>query len=108
MAEVHFCEASDPRFVSTVGCIGRNLLVGDYMFRYTHADDFGNPETSFNVCTFWYIDALFSIGRKDEARRLFENMLKQRNHVGILSEDLDPVTGELWGNCAYECESFAR
>jgi len=45
-----------------------------------------------------YIDALVAIGEKKEARALFENMLKYRNHVGLLSEDLDPVTGELWGN----------
>jgi GH15 family glucan-1,4-alpha-glucosidase len=41
---------------------------------------------------------LAAIGRKDEARELFNNMLQQRNRLGLLSEDLDPVTGELWGN----------
>jgi pentatricopeptide repeat protein len=61
-------------------------------------DDFGAPETAFNVCTFWYIDALAAAGRRDEARALFENMLTRRNAVGLLSEDLAPATGELWGN----------
>ena len=59
---------------------------------------FGKPETSFNVCTFWYIDGLVSAGRRDEARELFEHMLSHRNPVGLLSEDVDPKTGELWGN----------
>ena len=61
-------------------------------------DDFGLPETAFTICTFWYIDALAAIGRQDEARELFEQMLARRNHVGLLSEDIDPATGELWGN----------
>jgi pentatricopeptide repeat protein len=56
------------------------------------------PETTFNICTFWYINALASVGRVDEARELFENMLNRRNSLGLLSEDLDPKSGELWGN----------
>jgi pentatricopeptide repeat protein len=68
------------------------------MFRYGEADDFGEPETAFNICTFWYINALAEIGRKDEARELFEEMLSCRTRLGLLSEDLDVRTGELWGN----------
>jgi pentatricopeptide repeat protein len=68
------------------------------LFRYEAPDDFGTPETSFIVCTFWYIDALVAVGRREEARELFENMLRARNSHGLLSEDLDPATGELWGN----------
>jgi len=62
------------------------------------ADDFGLPKTSFIICTFWYIDALAASGRREEARGLFESVLARRNHLGLLSEDIDPVTGELWGN----------
>ncbi|HEY7690447.1 MAG TPA: glycoside hydrolase family 15 protein, partial [Dongiaceae bacterium] len=47
---------------------------------------------------FWYIDALAATGKLDEARALFERLLACRNHVGLLSEDIDPATGELWGN----------
>ncbi|MCH8098027.1 MAG: glycoside hydrolase family 15 protein, partial [Proteobacteria bacterium] len=71
---------------------------GDHIFRYATADDFGVPQTSFNICTFWYIDALAALGRAEEARDLFEKMLACRNPLGLLSEDLDPDTGELWGN----------
>ena len=71
---------------------------GSYLFRYHAADDFGMPRTAFNICTFWYIDALCALGREDEARELFDNMLAHTNHLGLLSEDLDIETGELWGN----------
>jgi len=98
MAEVGFHDAGDPRFASTLDAVERALKRGRHMFRYTAADDFGLPETAFNICTFWYIDALTRVGRVAEARETFESMLAQRNHVGLLSEDIDPRTGELWGN----------
>ena len=66
--------------------------------RYVKADDFGKPQNAFVICTFWYIDALVKLGRTEEAREMFEDMLSHRNHVGLLSEDIDPETGELWGN----------
>jgi GH15 family glucan-1,4-alpha-glucosidase len=93
-----FLEADDPRFLSTVAAIEAQLRRGDFLFRYSVADDFGEPENAFNICTFWYIDALAAIGRKNEARDLFEKMLSCRNSLGLLSEDLAPDTGELWGN----------
>jgi pentatricopeptide repeat protein len=93
-----FLKASDPRFLSTVAAIETELRRGDHLMRYGVADDFGEPENAFNICTFWYIDALAAIGRTDEARELFEKMLSCRNSLGLLSEDLDPTTGELWGN----------
>ncbi|WP_421862069.1 glycoside hydrolase family 15 protein [Parvibaculum sp.] len=68
------------------------------MFRYATADDFGMPRNAFNICTFWYIDALARVGRTDEAREIFESILGCRNSLGLLSEDTDPATGELWGN----------
>jgi pentatricopeptide repeat protein len=68
------------------------------MKRYEDADDFGTPHVAFTACTFWRIDALARIGRIEQAREIFEAMLTCRNHVGLLSEDVDPVTGELWGN----------
>src|SRR3546814_19062467 len=50
------------------------------------------------VCTFWYIDALAAVGRRAEARELFETMLAARNPLGLLSEDMATGTRELWGN----------
>ena len=98
MCEIGFIDPRDPRFVSTVEAMERSLCDGPFMRRYEAPDDFGPPETAFNVCTFWRIDALARIGREDEARTIFEAMLARRNPVGLLSEDLSPASGELWGN----------
>ncbi|ADZ69184.1 glycoside hydrolase family 15 protein [Polymorphum gilvum] len=98
MAEVGFLPAKDPRFIATVDRIGAALRRGSHLFRYHAPDDFGAPENAFNICTFWYIDALARIGRREEAREIYETMLSCRNHVGLLSEDTAPATGELWGN----------
>lgn len=96
--DLGFLEADDPKFAGTVAAIEEDLRIGDYLYRYVAKDDFGVPETSFTICTFWYINALASLGRTDEARALFENLLGCRNHVGLLSEDVDPNSRELWGN----------
>ncbi|MBK6005837.1 glycoside hydrolase family 15 protein [Ramlibacter ginsenosidimutans] len=98
MAEVNMIDPNDSRFVATVDALEKSLCDGPYMRRYEAADDFGKPETAFNICTFWRIDALARIGRKAQAREIFEVMLKSRNHLGLLSEDTHPVTGEMWGN----------
>lgn len=98
MAEVNIIDPNDSRFIATVDALERSLCDGPYMRRYEAADDFGKPETAFNICTFWRIDALARIGRKGQAREIFEVMLKSRNHLGLLSEDTHPVTGEMWGN----------
>jgi GH15 family glucan-1,4-alpha-glucosidase len=98
MAEVGMIEPTDPRFVATVDALERVLCDGPYMRRYEAPDDFGLPETSFNICAFWRIDALARIGRKAQAREIFNTLLAVRNPLGLLSEDTHPVTGELWGN----------
>ncbi|MHC9085418.1 glycoside hydrolase family 15 protein [Luteimonas sp. RIT-PG2_3] len=98
LAEIGLVKADDPRYIATVDAIGRDLRRSDALFRYIAPDDFGEPETSFTICTFWYIDALAAIGRVDEARELFERVLQRRNHLGLLSEDLSFDHGEAWGN----------
>lgn len=98
LADLGFVNADDPRFISTVTAIGQQLRRGNHVLRYVAADDFGTPVNAFNVCTFWYIDALAAIGRRDEARQLFENTLANLTTLGLLSEDIDLDSGELWGN----------
>lgn len=98
MGEVGFLNPQDPRFISTVRAMESALCDGYFMRRYEGRDDFGLPETAFNVCTFWHIDALARTGRRAQARETFEAMLARRNRLGLLSEDLAPATGELWGN----------
>jgi GH15 family glucan-1,4-alpha-glucosidase len=97
-AEVGLIDPRDPRFVKTVEALETTLCDGPFMRRYEAPDDFGKPETAFNACSFWRIDALARIGRADEAREIFEALLARRNHVGLLSEDLHVPSGELWGN----------
>jgi hypothetical protein len=96
--DIGFLAADDPRFAGTVRAIERELRHGDFIFRYVEADDFGKPENAFIVCTFWYINALAALGRRDEARALFENLLACRNRHGLLAEHIDPRTREQWGN----------
>ncbi len=96
--EVGFLKADDPRFASTVAAIEKDLKRGDFIYRYSERDDFGTPENAFLVCTFWYINALAALGRREQARALFEKVLAYRNPHGLLSEDIDTKTGELWGN----------
>ena len=96
--EHFFVADDDPRFVATVRAIGKELRRGEFVFRYTTADDFGTPANAFLVCTFWYINALAAIGERDEARRLFEYALGCRNQHGLLAEHIDPKTREQWGN----------
>ncbi len=96
--ELGFLRADDPRFAGTVNAVERELRRGSFVFRYAEADDFGVPSNAFVVCTFWFIDALAAIGRQEEARVLFENLLACRNRHGLLAEHIDPATRELWGN----------
>ncbi|WP_017461490.1 glycoside hydrolase family 15 protein [Dyella ginsengisoli] len=98
LADIGFVDPMDPRFVATVDAIGAALGRGDYLFRYIAPDDFGTPETSFTICTFWYIEALAATGRQQRAREMFELLLARRNPLGLLSEDLAPASGEHWGN----------
>lgn len=98
LAELDFVDAADPRFATTVDAVAADLKRGDYIFRYVEKDDFGEPENAFLVCTFWYVNALAAIGRRDEARMLFEKLLASRNCHGLLAEHIDTRSGELWGN----------
>jgi GH15 family glucan-1,4-alpha-glucosidase len=92
LPELKFIHPLDEKFLSTLKVIENLLKKGDYILC------FPNDSTSLNSATFWYIMSLASVGRKDEARKLFENMLKTLNSNGILSETVDLKTKELWGN----------
>tara|TARA_R110002124_G_scaffold280534_1_gene453886 strand:+ start:4478 stop:6256 length:1779 start_codon:yes stop_codon:yes gene_type:complete len=98
MGEVNFLPPTDERFKLTVDALSRTLGRGPFMLRYEEADDFGVPEVGFNVCAFWRVDALARIGRKEEARELFEELLSARNSLGLMSEDTAFDTRLGWGN----------
>src|SRR5262249_18006086 len=84
--------------LSRFAAVEKRLRNGCHIFRYTAPDDFGAPTVAFTVCTLWYVNALAAVGRREEAREIFEHVLSCRNHLGLLSEDVNPKTGELWGN----------
>ncbi|TAJ71103.1 MAG: glycoside hydrolase family 15 protein [Phenylobacterium sp.] len=98
LVDVRFLPADDPRMAATMAAVEHGLRRGPYMLRYAVPDDFGLPETAFNFCTFWLIEALHLSGRTDEARKLFEEMLGRRTAAGLLSEDITLDGKELWGN----------
>tara|TARA_B100001093_G_scaffold126029_2_gene118565 strand:+ start:2646 stop:4427 length:1782 start_codon:yes stop_codon:yes gene_type:complete len=98
MESYGFISAKNQMYVSTVEAIERELLNNGLLFRYKNSDDFGDPKSSFTVCTFWFINSLFKIGKEDKARRLFKKLLSYSNHLGLFSEDIDFKTKELLGN----------
>jgi GH15 family glucan-1,4-alpha-glucosidase len=98
LLDLRFLAPDDPRFRTTLDAVEGGLRRGSHMLRYATEDDFGLPHTAFNVCTFWLIEALHFTGRDGDARELFGEMLSRCTPAGLLSEDIDPVTGELWGN----------
>jgi alpha,alpha-trehalase len=98
MAEYGFLEASDPKYHKTVLAIKNALFHNGLMYRYINKDDFGKPTSSFTICTFWLIQALFRIGYTKEAENVFKNLLSYGNHVGLFSEDIDFSSKRLLGN----------
>jgi GH15 family glucan-1,4-alpha-glucosidase len=100
---VGFLPADDPRVVSTVEAIERELLQDGFVLRYRTSDDgavdgLSGREGAFLACSFWLADCLHMIGRVDDAKALFERLLAVRNDVGLLSEEYDPAAGRLVGN----------
>lgn len=98
LIDMRFLAADDHRFRATFDAVEKRLRRGEHMLRYADEDDFGLPETAFNFCTFWLIEALHLVGRTEEARGLYEKMLERLTPAGLLSEDTDFDTHELWGN----------
>jgi GH15 family glucan-1,4-alpha-glucosidase len=93
-----FVEASNPRYISTVNAIQNELENNGLMYRYKNKDDFGIPKSAFIVCSFWLINALYKLGRKQEAKVRFEELLSHSNHLGLFSEDIDFKSKRLLGN----------
>jgi len=93
-----FIDARDPKYVSTVLAIEEGLSNDGLLYRYKNEDDFGLPSSSFTICTFWFINALFKIGEEEKAQLLFDRILGYSNHLGLFSEDIDFKTKRLLGN----------
>jgi GH15 family glucan-1,4-alpha-glucosidase len=98
---VGFLPADDPRMVSTVAAIGKDLMYNGLILRYhtDEADDgLTGDEGVFLACSFWYVDNLALQGRIDEARTMFERLLGLCNDVGLLAEEYDPLGKRQLGN----------
>ncbi len=98
MEQYDFLDATDHRYVSTVRATERELCRDGLMYRYKNRDDFGEPSSSFTICTFWLIDSLYKIGECDKAKKYFDQLLSYSNHLGLFSEDIDFETKRLLGN----------
>ena len=102
MPLVGFLPATDPRVVSTVDAIRRELTVDGLVLRYrpeeSGVDGLPAGEGVFLACTFWLVMVLELQGLHDEARELFERLLDIRNDVGLLAEEYDPIAGRQLGN----------
>ena len=93
-----FIDAKDPKYISTVKGIERELSNDGLLYRYKNVDDFGLPSSSFTICTFWFINSLYKIGEEQKAKALFDKLLTYSNHLGLFSEDIDFETKRLLGN----------
>lgn len=101
MPLVGFLPGTDPRVRGTVNAIERDLMRGGLVMRYNtaHVEDGLPPgEGVFLACSFWMVSSLKAIGRLDDARALFERLLKLRNDLGLLAEEYDPERQRLVGN----------
>ncbi|MEK6398909.1 MAG: glycoside hydrolase family 15 protein, partial [Terriglobus sp.] len=92
--------ANDPRVLGTVEAIQKKLQKGDLVLRYNAESDDGFPpgEGAFLACSFWMVGVLYLVGRQDEARAMFERLLKLRNPLGLIAEEYDPGEMRQVGN----------
>ena len=99
MPLVQFSGPTDPRFLSTLDRIGAELVSDSLVHRYaiTGHDGIDGDEGTFNLCSFWYVEALTRAGRVSEARMIFEKMLTYANHLGLYAEEIG-ASGEALGN----------
>jgi GH15 family glucan-1,4-alpha-glucosidase len=98
MVRLRFLPPGDPRMISTVDAIHKDLSMGGWLQRYSLNDGFGKPSVAFVICTFWLIEALAATGRRTEAMAVFDRIHRARSNLGLLSEDYDPAEPRMWGN----------
>lgn len=101
MSLTRFTGATEPRMLSTIDRIQKELTSDSHVFRYNPAlaadDGFGGQEGTFSICSFWLVEALARAGRLDEARLVLEKMFTYANHVGLYAEEVG-ASGEALGN----------
>jgi GH15 family glucan-1,4-alpha-glucosidase len=98
MVHLRFLPLDDPKLNSTIDAIHKDLSMGGWLQRYSLNDGFGKPSVAFVICTFWLIEALAAVGRREEAVAMFDRIHRALSQLGLLSEDYDPVEPRMWGN----------
>lgn len=88
---VRFLKPHDPRMVATIRAVRRELARGPFLLRYANveADGVGGAEGAFSICSFWLTDCLTLLGKAQEARALFEQIISYRSPLGLFSEEID-------------------
>lgn len=98
----HVVPVDHPRMVATTRAVAERLGAGDgLLYRYSHDDSpdgIAGDEGAFLLCSFWLVDNLAGQGRLDEAEELYDSLCARANPLGLLSEQIDPSSGELSGN----------
>jgi len=105
-----FLPATDPRVVGTVAAIERELLQDGLVLRYKPekgVDGLSGDEGTFLACSFWLVDVYNMMGRKEDARRLFEKVASTANDLGLLAEEYDPRNKRQLGNFPQAFSHFA-
>ena len=98
-SKLGFIDGDDPKMISTIKCVERELRTGNVLFRrYNSPDGFEGKEGAFLLASFWFVDALILAGDRKRAEGIFNELTKLVNHVGLLSEEIDPETKEFLGN----------
>jgi GH15 family glucan-1,4-alpha-glucosidase len=95
---LRFLPPEDPRLHATVDAVRNDLEYCGWLKRYQTDDGFGCPEVAFTVCTFWLVEALARLGRSSEAQAVMSRVADVKSPLGLLSEDIDPANGTMWGN----------
>ena len=96
---VGYCDAGSERMISTMETIYNNLSKDNLIYRYQNVNDgLRGEEGSFGACNYWYAENLARAGQLEKAIRVFENMQSYASPTGLLSEEIDPVSGDLLGN----------
>jgi GH15 family glucan-1,4-alpha-glucosidase len=97
---VGFVSHDDPRARATTDRIADELSADGFVYRYVTdgVDGLAGEEATFAICSFWLVECLARAGEAERARELFERLIEFCNDVGLLSEEIDPHSGELIGN----------
>ncbi len=99
MPLVGFLPADDPRMLATIDATAERLTDDrGLVYRYRSHDGLEGEEGTFLLCTFWLAQAMALSGQPERAREVFERAAPFVNDVGLLAEEIDPVSGELLGN----------